>query len=124
MHNPTWGWLILALSAEETTLNDDLRGYPRPDLRAGSAAGRFRYESETSATDLVVGTMRAALRALLHEGREANYVQALCKMMLQALGINRIEASRISALALLDMPVQIRRRGRTDSGARRSAGAR
>ena len=83
------------MSADETTLNDDLRGYPRPDLRAGAAAGRFRYESETSATDLVVGTMRAALRALLQEGREANYAQALCKMMLQALGINRIEAIRI-----------------------------
>jgi AcrR family transcriptional regulator len=115
MHNPTWGWLILALSADETTLNDDLRGYPRPDLRAGAAAGRFRYESETSATDLVVGTMRAALRALLQEGREANYAQALCRMMLRALGINRIEATRISALPLPDMPVQIRRRGRTDS---------
>ena len=115
MNNPTWGWLILALSADETTLNDDLRGYPRPDLRAGAAAGRFRYESETSATDLVVGTMRAALRALLQEGREANYAQALCRMMLRALGINRIEATRISALPLPDMPVQIRRRGRTDS---------
>jgi AcrR family transcriptional regulator len=124
MHNPTWGWLILALSADETTLNDDLRGYPRPDLRTGAAADRFRYESETSATDLVVGTMRAALRALLQEGREANYAEALCKMMLQALGINRIEATRISALPLPDMPVQIRRRGRTDSAARRSAGLR
>jgi AcrR family transcriptional regulator len=124
MHNPTWGWLILALSADETTLNDDLRGYPRPDLRAGAAAGRFRYESETSATDLVVGTMRAALRALLQEGREANYAQALCKMMLQALSINRIEATRISALPLPEMPVQVGRRGRTDSGARKSAGVR
>ena len=105
--DPTWGWLILALSADEATLNDDLRGYPRPDLRAGAAARRFRYENETSATDLVVGTMRAGLRALLHVGREANYAQALCKMILQALGINRIEANRISALPLPNVPVQI-----------------
>jgi AcrR family transcriptional regulator len=124
IHNPTWGWLVLALSADETTLNDDLRGYPRPDLRAGAAAGRFRYDSETSATDLVVGAMRAALRALLQENRDANYAQALCKMMLQALGINRIEASRISALPLPEMPMQIGRRDRTDSGARKSVGAR
>ena len=75
MHNPTWGCLILALSADETTLNDDLRGYPRPDLRAGAAAGRFRYESETSAADLVVGTMRAALRALLQEGRKGTLTE-------------------------------------------------
>ncbi len=98
---------ILALSADETTLNEDLRGYPRPDLRAGAAIGRFRYESETSATDLVVGTMRAALRAVLHEGREANYAEALCKMMLQALGVNRIEASRISVLPLPNVPKQM-----------------
>jgi AcrR family transcriptional regulator len=122
--DPTWGWLILALSADEATLNDDLRGYPRPDLRAGAAAGRFRYERETSATDLVVGTMRAGLRALLHEGRDANYAQALCKMILQALGINRIEASRISALSLPDVPEQVRRHGQAYSGARRSAAVR
>ena len=123
MEDPTWGWLILALSADETTLNDDLRGYPRPDLRAGAAAGCFRYESETAATDLVVGTMRAGLRALLHEGREANYAQALCKMILQALGINRIEANRISAVPLPDVPAQIGFRGRA-SGSRKSAGVR
>ena len=120
-HNPTWGWLILALSADEATLNDDLRGYPRPDLRAGAAAGRLRCESETSATDLVVGTMRAALRALLQEGREATYAQALCRMMLQALGINRIEANRISVLPLPDMPEQISLEGRANSAARKSA---
>ena len=124
MNNPTWGWLILALSADETTLNDDLRGYPRPDLRAGAAAGRFRYESETSATDLIIGTMRAALRALLQEGREANYAQALCKMILQALGINRIEANRISALTLPEVPVQMRRLGRAHPEPRKATATR
>jgi AcrR family transcriptional regulator len=98
--DPTWGWLIVALSADEATLTDDLRGYPRPDLRAGASAGRLRYESEASATDLVVGTMRAGLRALLQEGRDPHYAQALCRMMLLALGVNRIEANRISALPL------------------------
>lgn len=124
MQDPTWGWLILALSADDTTLNDDLRGYPRPDLRAGAAASRFRYESETGATDLVVGTMRAGLRALLHEGREANYAQVLCKMILQALGINQLEATRISALPLPDGPVQRRRLGQAHPGLRKFAGGR
>jgi AcrR family transcriptional regulator len=101
--NPTWGWLIVALSADEATLNDDLRGYPRPDLRAGEAVGRFRYENEAVATDLVVGTMRAGLRALLQEGRGPHYPQALCKMILLALGLNRIEANRISALPLSNL---------------------
>jgi AcrR family transcriptional regulator len=108
--DPTWGWLIVALSADEATLNDDLRGYPRPDLRAGEAAGRFRYPSEASATDLIVGTMRAGLRALLQEGREPSYAHSICRMILLALGLNRIEANRISALPLPDLAlVQIRR---------------
>jgi AcrR family transcriptional regulator len=122
VQDPTWGWLILALSADEATLNDDLRGYPRPDLRAGLTAGRFRYESEASATDLVVGTMRAGLRALLQEGREPHYARALCKMILQALGINRIEAHRISGLAPPDQPAQMRRPRQVHSGSKTFAG--
>jgi AcrR family transcriptional regulator len=102
--DPTWGWLIVALSADEATLNDDLRAYPRPDLRAGERAGRFRYDSEAGATDLVVGTMRTALKALLEEGREPDYPRTLCRMILLALGVNRIETNRISALPLPQLP--------------------
>ena len=103
-NNHTWGWLVLALSVDDAILNQDLRAYPRPDLKSGEAAGRFKYPSDASATDLVVCTMRGALKALLVEGREAHYAQSICKMMLLALGVNRIEANRISRLPLPDFP--------------------
>ena len=44
--------------------------------------------------------MRAALKALLEEGREPDYPRTLCRMILLALGVNRIEANRISTLPL------------------------
>jgi AcrR family transcriptional regulator len=97
---PTWGWLVLALSSDDSTLNDDLRAFPRPDLAAGAQAGRFRFSSEADAADLVVGTVRAGLKALLEGGREPNYPENLCVMILLALGLNRIEANRITRLPL------------------------
>lgn len=96
----TWGWLIVALSASEATLTDDLRAYPLPDLKAAKHAGRFHYTSERAAVDLVVGAMRAGLRALLEERREAQYPDALCNMLLLALGVRQREARRISCLSL------------------------
>lgn len=96
----TWGWLIVALSASEATLTDDLRAYPLPDLMAGKHAARFRYKSEKAAVDLVVGAMRAGLRALLGGRREAQYPQSLCNMLLLALGVSQREAHRISLLSL------------------------
>ena len=96
----TWGWLIIALSASEETLTEDLRAYPLPDLRSGKHAARFYFRDERAAVDLVVGTMRAGLRALLEEPREAKYPESLCHMMLLALGVGRREASRISSLPI------------------------
>ena len=96
----TWGWLIVALSASEATLTDDLRAYPLPDLMAGKHAARFQYKSEKAAVDLVVGAMRAGLRALLEGRREAQYPQSLCNMLLLALGVSQREAQRISLLSL------------------------
>ena len=72
--DPTWGWLIVALSADEATLNDDLRGYPRPDLRAGEADGRFgtraserhgsgRRDDESRSESVAARTPRSALPA-------------------------------------------------------------
>jgi AcrR family transcriptional regulator len=103
--DPTWGWLIVALSAERATVNDDLRSYPGLDLQAGSQAERFRYDDLSCAIDLIVGTMRAALRALLTEGRESHYPESLCKMLLLSLGMNQIEAHRLSHMPLPTVPV-------------------
>lgn len=99
--NPTWGWLVVALSAERATVNDDLRAYPVPDLRAGEAAGLFHYDDLACAADLVVGTARAGLQAILKEGRSPHYAEAMSKMLLLALGVPQAEAHRISRLPIL-----------------------
>jgi AcrR family transcriptional regulator len=101
--NPTLGWLIIAMSADEKTLNSDLLSYPGPDLRAGLADGRFRYDDFASACDLVVGTVRSGLRALLSSRRSHYYPEALCKLILLALGCSLPDAHRISMLPLAEI---------------------
>lgn len=94
--DPTWGWLILALSADRATLNDDLRAYPLPDLNAAAKVGRLRFDDVAAATDVVVSIVRGALRALLTETREHDYPEAVCKLVLLALGLPQPEAHRLS----------------------------
>ena len=104
--NPTFGWLIVAMSGDERTLNDDLLSYPRPDLLAGLHSGRFRYDDLASVCDLIVGTVRTSLRALLSERRPPHYAEAICKLILLAIGLSLPEAHRISHMPLdsLDGP--------------------
>ncbi len=99
----TWGWLVIALSADPGILNvarspaqRDLTSYPGPDLMAGEAAGAFHFDDLTCAIDVVVGTVRGGLKAILEDKREAFYPEALCKMVLLSLGVSRSEAHRIS----------------------------
>ena len=96
----TWGWLVVALSAERATVNEDLREYPLPDLREGEAVGVFHYDDLECAADVVVGAVRAGLQSLLKEPREPYYCDTLAKMLLLALGVPRAEAHRISHLPL------------------------
>lgn len=98
MADPAWGWLVVSLSAERATVNEDLLSYPVPDLRAGEAGGLFHYDDLACATDLVVGTARSALKAILKEMRAPHYAESLSKMLLMALGVPRSEAHRISHL--------------------------
>jgi AcrR family transcriptional regulator len=100
VEDPTLGWLIVAMSADRRTVNEDLRTYPRPDLALGREAGRFVFDDLASASDLVVGTVRTGLRALLSDTRAPGYVESLCRLILSALGMDRAEAGRISRLPL------------------------
>lgn len=104
--NATWGWLVVALSAERATVNEDLREYPLPDLRAGEAAGIFHYDDLACAADLVVGTVRSGLQALLKERRAPHYAESMSKMVLMALGVTKADADRISHKPLLEQTVE------------------
>lgn len=94
--NPAWGWLVYALSADTETVNDDLLSYPRPDLQAGALENRFSFDDLSAASDLIVGAVRAALRATLNDARPSNYAQSLCVMLLKAVGLTDREAREIS----------------------------
>lgn len=100
MLDPTWGWLILALSGDISTVNDDLREYPVPDLVAGQSGGIFHFDDLKCTADLVVGAVRAGLHVLLTEKREAHYGESMSKLLLLALGVVRSQAHRISHLPL------------------------
>lgn len=105
LDDPTWGWLIYALSADAETVNSDLMDYPRPDLQAGLAAGRFRFADIDSASDLIVGAVRTALRATLGDTRPDGYAEALGTLLLRAVGIPCDEAD---LLAMRPLPSLVR----------------
>lgn len=92
----TWGWVVYSLSRGDTTVNEELLGYPRPDLEDGLHRGEFRFDDLVAATDLVVGSLRSALHALLSEERSSDYAGALCELLLRALGVRTAKARRIA----------------------------
>ncbi|ATE67191.1 TetR/AcrR family transcriptional regulator [Rhizorhabdus dicambivorans] len=89
---PAWGWLIYALSVDSLTVNADLLAYPRPDLEMGRRLNRFDYLSLSAATDMVVGTVRSALRATLAAPQRIDYAESIGILLLKALGIGNDEA--------------------------------
>jgi AcrR family transcriptional regulator len=98
--DPIWGWLLYATSADAETMPADLLSYPKPDLLIGRRTGRFHFEDLDSASDMVVGTTRTALRAVLHDHRSSVYAQNICVLLLKALGVVDHEARVISAKEL------------------------
>jgi AcrR family transcriptional regulator len=94
-----WGWLVYAFSGENT-VPEDLLSYPRPTLVIGHRSGRFQFSNLDSASDLVVGTLRAALRALLERGRSEDYACAIVILLLRALGVPEREAKAIATKPL------------------------
>lgn len=95
-NDPTWGWIVYALSADGESINKDLLSFPRPDLIAGLQTKRFEFADLDSANDVVVGSLRRALRATLGEPRAASYPIALSTLLLRALGLAEPDAVRVS----------------------------
>jgi AcrR family transcriptional regulator len=91
-NQPAWGWIVYAMSSDDEAVNDDLLLYPRPDLEIGRRGKRFRFDNLHSANDLVVGTVRTALKATLLGRNPPGYCENICFMLLRALGIDDDEA--------------------------------
>ena len=95
--NEAWGWLVYSMSGDSEAISEDLLQYPKPDLDIGREQGRFRFDDLFAARDLVVGSVRSGLRAVLQEARPTRYGDALCLMLLKALAIDDDEAREIVA---------------------------
>ena len=93
--NEAWGWLVYSMSADKEAFSQELLQYPRPDLEVGRKQGRFRFDDLMAACDLVIGSVRWGLRAVLDEARPLRSTDALCVMMLKALSIDDEEARDI-----------------------------
>lgn len=95
VRDAAWGWLVYAMSADQETVSPDLLQYPRPDLEIGRKQGRFQFDDLHAACDLVVGSVRGVLRAVLAENRTIQSGDAMCVMLLKALSIKDEEAREI-----------------------------
>lgn len=91
----SWGWLVYSLSAT-STVPADLMTYPGPDLVIGRHTGRFSFSNLDSASDVIVGTIRAALRAVLEQDRPLDYILSVIVQILKSLGIAEDEAQFIA----------------------------
>ena len=93
--HPTWGWLVYALSVDADTINSDLMTFPRPDLIHGRTIKRFSFSNLDSASDMVVGTVRCALKSVLSDGKGGNYADEVCLMLLRGLGVPEADTLKI-----------------------------
>ena len=100
VRNEAWGWLVYSMSADKEAFSQELLQYPRPDLEIGRKQGRFRFDDLMAACDLVIGSVRWGLRAVLDEMRPLQSGDALCVMILKALSIDEEQAREIVARPL------------------------
>jgi AcrR family transcriptional regulator len=85
------------------------------DVASGIAGGRFRRVRQRVATDLVVGVVLSAAHSLVAEPTEPDYPEAIVSAMLEGLGLDEKEATRIVAqplpeLELADTSILLRAR--------------
>lgn len=79
---------------------DDPLHHLRLDLAAGAAAGRFKADATDAVIDLVTGTMFAAVRRIITRTESPSYRADVIVLMLNALGLETAEATRITETAL------------------------
>ena len=102
--DPIWGWLTYSLS-NSSKLPQDFLSYPRPDLLIGHRMGRFHFQNSDAAIDMVVSTLRRAVRGMLEDGRSGDYANEIVELLLRGLGLSEEEAKSIATKPL---PLEVR----------------
>lgn len=103
--DPIWGWLTYSLS-DSSKLPQDFLSYPRPDLLIGHRMGRFRFQNSDAAIDMVISTLRRAVRGMLEDGRSADYANETVELLLRALGLSDAEAAAIASKPLPEIKIK------------------
>jgi hypothetical protein len=70
------------------------------DLRAGLRRGRFRYESEAAALDLVLGTTLAGMRTVLEGRARPGHDEGVARVILRGLGLDARAVERAATMTL------------------------
>lgn len=68
------------------------------DIHAGVIGGRFHIPNPQLAFDLIVGPVISAFYSILTRPIPENYAQDFAQSILQSLGVERLEAQRISRI--------------------------
>jgi hypothetical protein len=74
------------------------------DLRDGHRHGQLRYESESVALDLVLGTTLAAMRTVVEGHARAKYDEAVVRVVLRGLGVDGRSVERLATQELPRSP--------------------
>lgn len=101
--DPIWGWLVYSLS-ELSQVPKDLLSFPLPDLLLGHRIGNFSFSNMDAALDLVIATLRRAIRGMLEDKRGDDYASDIVEMLLRALGLPDEQARVIANRPLTDIP--------------------
>ncbi|MBM4364208.1 MAG: TetR/AcrR family transcriptional regulator [Deltaproteobacteria bacterium] len=101
--DPTWGAAVLRVWANTPLMARRVSDAALSDLRSGRRRGRFRYDDERAAVDLLHGSVLAAMRTLLEGGARADHAVNVARLVLRGLGVPDEEAA---AIARRPLPVE------------------
>jgi AcrR family transcriptional regulator len=98
--DPTWGWLVFAMSGDKWTLNEDLAKFPRSDLIEGLKSSKLAFDNLDSANHIVVASIRAAMLRTLQNGYDAFFLMSVCVTLMKALGLTKTRLRSLSEMPL------------------------
>lgn len=94
--------VFLRLSSFSPRLERPLATNVLRDLRRGRRDGRFRFESEVAALDLVIGATTAAMRSVVAGKARPGHDREIARLVLCGLGMDARAAERVADLPVPD----------------------
>jgi len=96
VQDPTWGAMMLHMMSTGPHLGNAMHREFDADLKAGLAAGRFKFESLSAALDLVKGATLFGMRSMVRKMESPMHAGHIAAMALRGLGLNASEARAVA----------------------------